>query len=149
MISFMCARKGGCEDLTKAILRHFEAYGFLDPIIIQCDKEMCIIDEVAREGNARIVLRIAPKTSHQSNGFVEAVHGHIQGLARCYQTQIETNTGIQFSALSPANSISNSLRWICALKIHSATRRQNAHSNICSELHMYHFCACLVNQYSR
>ena len=27
VISFMCARKGGCEDLTKVILRHFEAYG--------------------------------------------------------------------------------------------------------------------------
>ena len=42
------------------------------------------------------------KISHQSNGFVEAVHGHIQGLARCHQTQIETNTGIQLSAISPA-----------------------------------------------
>ena len=28
VISFMCARKGGHEDLTKEILRHFEAYGF-------------------------------------------------------------------------------------------------------------------------
>ena len=58
--------------------------------------------KVARERNARTVLRFAPKISHQSNGFVEAVHGHIQGLARCYQTQIETNTGIQLSAISPA-----------------------------------------------
>ena len=66
---------------------------------------MSIIDvcrKVARERNARTVLRFAPKTSHQSNGFVEAVHGHIQGLARCYQTQIETNTGVQLSAISPA-----------------------------------------------
>ena len=105
VISFMCARKGGYEDLTKEILRHFEAYGFLNPVIIQCDIEMSIIDvcrKVARERNARTVLRFAPKTSHQSNGFVEAVHGHIQGLARCYQTQIETNTGIQLSAISPA-----------------------------------------------
>ena len=51
---------------------------------------------------ARTVLRFAPKTSHQSNGFVEAVHGHIQGLTRCYQTQIETNTGTQLSAMSLA-----------------------------------------------
>ena len=105
VISFMCARKGGYEDLTKEILRHFEAYGFLNPVITQCDKEMSIIDvcrKVARERNARTVLRFAPKTSHQSNGFVEAVHGHIQGLARCYQTQIETNTGIQLSTISPA-----------------------------------------------
>ena len=56
--------------------------------------------KVARERNARTVLRFAPKTSHQSNGFVEAVHGHIQGLARCYQTQIETNIGVQLSAIS-------------------------------------------------
>ena len=101
----MCARKGGYEDLTKEILRHFEAYGFLNPVIIQCDKEMSIIDvcrKVPRERNARTVLRFAPKTSHQSNGFVEAVHGHIQGLAMCYQTPIETNTGVQLSAISPA-----------------------------------------------
>ena len=86
VISFMCARKGGYEDLTKKILRHFEAYGFLNPVIIQCDKEMSIIDvrrKVARERNARTVLRFAPKARHQSNGFVEAVYGHIQGLARC------------------------------------------------------------------
>ena len=104
VISFMCARKGGYEDLTKEILRHFEAYGFLNAVIIQCDKEMSIIDvcrKVARERNARTVLRSAPKTSHQSNGFVEAVHGHIQGLARC-----ETNTGMQFSLISPANPFS-------------------------------------------
>ena len=39
--------------------------------------------------------------------------------------------------------------WICSLKTHSATRQQNPHSNMCSELHMYHLCACLVNLYSR
>ena len=86
-------------------MRHFEAYGFLNPIIIQRDKEMSIVDvcrKVAREQNARTVLRFAPKTSHQSNGFVEAVHGHVQGLARCYQTQIETDTGIQFLGISLA-----------------------------------------------
>ena len=60
---------------------------------------------MARERNARTVLPFAPKTSHQNNGFVEAVHGHIQGLARCYQTQIETNTSIQLSAISPAGFV--------------------------------------------
>ena len=44
VISFMCARNGGYEDLTKEILRHFEAHGFLNPVIVQCDKEMSIID---------------------------------------------------------------------------------------------------------
>ena len=38
VISFMCARKGGYEDLTKEILRHFEAYGFLNPEIVQTTK---------------------------------------------------------------------------------------------------------------
>ena len=67
VISFMCARKGGYEDLTKEILRHFEAYDFLNPVIIQCDKEMSIIDvcrKVARERKARTMLRFASKTSH-------------------------------------------------------------------------------------
>ena len=122
-----CARKGGYEDLTKEILRHFEAYGFLNPVIIQCDEEMSIIDvcrKVARERKARTVLRFARKTSHQSNGFVEAVHGHIQGLARCYQTQIETNTGIQLSAISPAIHL-QFVTLVSSLKIQIATRRQN------------------------
>ena len=76
-------------------------------MIIQCDKEMSIIDvcrKVAHERNARTVIRFATKTSRQSSGFVEAVHGHIQGLARCYQTQIETNTGVQLLAISRAIS---------------------------------------------
>ena len=84
-------------------MRHFE--GFFKPVIIQCDKEMGATDvrrQVTRERNARTVLRFAPNTSHQSNGFVEAVHGHIQGLARCYQTQIETHIDIQLAAISPA-----------------------------------------------
>ena len=40
VISFMCARKRGYEDLTKEILRHFEAYGLINPVFIQCDKQM-------------------------------------------------------------------------------------------------------------
>ena len=58
VISFMCARKGGYADVSKEILRNFEAYGFLNPVIIQCDKEMSIIDvcrKVARERNVRTV----------------------------------------------------------------------------------------------
>ena len=138
MISFICARKGGYEELTKEILCQFESYGFLNPEIVQCDKEMSIIDvcrKLARERKARTVVRFAPKTGHQSNGFVEGVHGHIQGLARCYQTQIETNTGTAFSNFT-CHPICDSLHWICALKIYSATRQQNeipifARNSIC------------------
>ena len=149
MISFMCARKGGYEDLTKEIRRHFEAYRFLNPVIIQCDEEMSIIDvcrKVARERNARTVLRFAPKTSYHSNGFVDAVHGHIQGLARCYQTQIETNSGTQQFHL-PFH-----LRFVTldlCFQDSQCDPTAEPHSNICSELHMCHFCACLVNLYSR
>ena len=91
--------------MTKGILRQFELYGFLNPVIVQCDKEMSFIDvwrKLARERKARTVLRFATKTSHQSNGFVDAVHGHIQGVARCYQTQVETTTGTRLSAMSLA-----------------------------------------------
>ena len=42
-------------------------------------------------------------------GFVEAVHGHIQGLARYYETQIDTNIGLQLSVTSPA--ISSAVRY--------------------------------------
>ena len=139
VISFMCARKGGYEELPKEILRHFEAYGFLNPVIIQCDKEMSIIDvcrKVARERNARTVLGLAPKTSHQSNGFVEAVHGHIQGLTRCYQTRIETNTGVQLSAISLA--IPFAIRYV-GFVLSSATRRQNPMPIFVWNSIMYHF----------
>ena len=64
VISFMCVRKGEHEDLTKEILRHFEACGFLNPGITQCDKEMNIIDvcrKVARERNARTASTICAK----------------------------------------------------------------------------------------
>ena len=43
------------------------------------------------------VMRFAPTTSHQSNGFVEAVHRHIQGVARCHRTLV-----CSFAARSPA-----------------------------------------------
>ena len=137
---FMCARKGGYEDLTKEILRHFEAYGFLNPVIIQCDKEMSIIDvcrKVARERNARTVLRFAPKTKSSEQRVCRSSVRTDTGLARCYQTQIETSTH-WYTAFSNfiCLSICNSLRWICALKIDSATRRQNpipifARNSIC------------------
>ena len=136
LINFICARKGGYEDLTMEILRQFEAYSFLTPAIVQCDKELGTIDvcrNVARERKPRTVLRFAPKTSHQ---FVEAVHGHIQGLARCLSdTNRDDHWHTAFSNFT-CHSICDSLRWICALKIHSATRRQNpipifARNSIC------------------
>ena len=58
--------------------------------------------KVASETKVSTVPRFAPKTSHQSIVFVEPAHRYMQGLARCYQTQIETNTGLRLSATSPA-----------------------------------------------
>ena len=70
VISFMCARNGGYEDSTMEILRHFEAYGFLNPVIIQCDKEMSIIDacrkvctRTKRENSVTIIAK--EKSSEQ------------------------------------------------------------------------------------
>ena len=103
VISFMCVRKGGYEDLTTEILRHFEAWGFLNPMIIQCDKEMSIIDvEKLHANETREQCYDLRQKQVIRAMFVEAVHGHIQGLARCNQTQIETNTGVQLSAISLA-----------------------------------------------
>ena len=90
--------------LNTSALKHRDnqTKDFLNPMIIQMrQRDVSLTNrKIARERNARTVLRYAPKTSHQSNGFVE-MHGHIQGLARCYQTQFETNTGVQLSANSP------------------------------------------------
>ena len=64
VISFMCARKGGYEDLTKEILRQFKAYGFLTLVIAQCDKEVGAIDvcrKVARERKSKSVLKFCAK----------------------------------------------------------------------------------------
>ena len=152
VISFMCARKGVCKDLTKEILRHFEAFGFLNPVILQCDKDMSIIDvsrKVARERNARTVLRFSPKTSHQSNGFVEKQctdtfrdshdttrHKSRRTLAYSFQ-QFQLPFHLQFVTLDLCSQDSQ------------CDPTAEPHSKLFSELRMYHFCACLVNRYSR
>ena len=106
VISFLFSKQRGCEDLTRELLRHFESYGFLRPVIVQCDTEMSIIDvcrKLARERKARTVVRFAPKTSHQNNGFVEAVHGHIHKLARFYQHQSKRTLAYSFQHLLPSH----------------------------------------------
>ena len=91
-------------------------------------------------------VTICAKKSHQSNGFVEAVHGHIQGLARCYQIQIATNTGIQLSPIPLAILLQFVTLDLCS-QDSQCDPTAEPHSNICLELHMYHLCACLVNRY--
>ena len=64
---------------------------------------MSIIDvckKVARERNARTVLRFAPKTSHQSNRFCRSSARTHTATRTMLQTQIETNIGVQLSAIS-------------------------------------------------
>ena len=151
VISFMCARKGGYEDLTKEILRHFEAYGFLNPIIIQCDKEMSIIDvcrKVARERNARTVLRLRQKQVIRATGLSKQYtdtfrdshdatrHKSRRTLAYSFQ-QFHLPLHLQFVTLDLCSQDSQ------------CDPTAEPHSNICSELHMCHLCASLVNQYSR
>ena len=148
VISFKCARKGGYEDLTKEILRHFDAYGFLNPKISQCEKEMSIIDvcrKVARERNARTVLRFAPKTSHQSNGLTKQCTDTYRDSHDATRHILRRTLAYNFQQFH-CHTIFNLLRWICSLKIHSATMEE-PHSKICLKLHVYHLCACLVNRY--
>ena len=86
-------------------MRHFEAYGFLNPLIIQCDKEMSIIDvcrKVARERNARTVLRFAPKQVIRATGLSKQYTDTYRDSHDATRHKIETNTGIQLSAISPA-----------------------------------------------
>ena len=76
VISFMCARKGDYEDLTKEILRHFEAYSFLNPVIVPCDKEMSIID-VCRKLHAN-------ETQEQCYDFRQKQVTRATGLSKQY-----------------------------------------------------------------
>ena len=148
----LCARKSGYEDLTKEILRPFEAYGFLTLVIAQCDKEMGTIDvcrKVARERNARTVLKVCAKNkSSEPQVCRSCTRTHSGTRTMLSDTTRDEHWHTAFSNVT-CRSICSSLRWICAIKIHSATRRQNAHSRICLEIYMYHLCACLVNLYSR
>ena len=125
VISFMCARKRGYEDLTKEILRHFEAYGFLNPIIIQCDKEMSIIDvcgKVARERNAITVLRFAPKNkSSEQRVCRSSTRTHSGTRTMLPDTNRDEHWHTAFSNFT-CHSICDSLRWICSFKIHSVNR---------------------------
>ena len=50
------------------------------------------------------VLQFAAKTSHESNVFLEAVHGTQTVTRKMRQTQIETNTGVQLRRIcAPSN----------------------------------------------
>ena len=62
---------------------------------------MCRKVGTREKGENCAAIRVK-KTSHQRNGFVAAVHEHVQGLARIYQTQIKTNTDLHLTAISPA-----------------------------------------------
>ena len=152
VISFMCARKIGYEDFTKEILRHFEAYGFLNPVMIQCDKEMRIIDacrKVARERNARTVLRFAPKkqiirATGLSNQYTDTFR-YAHDATRYKSRRTLAYSFQQFHL--PLH-----LRFVTVVLFSQDSQcypTAEHNSNICSELHMYHFCACLVNLYSR
>ena len=147
VISFMCARKGGYEDLTREILRHFEAYGFLNPVIIQCDKEMSIIDvcrksctRTKRENSITIcaknqVIRATGLSKQYTDTYRDshgaARHKSRRTLAYSFQ-QFHLPFHLQFVTLDLCSQDSQ------------CDPTAEPHSNICSELHMCHLCACLV-----
>ena len=139
VLSFVCARKGGYEDLTKKILRHFEAYGYLNPVIIQCDKEMSIIDvcgKVARERNARNSVKICAKNkSSEQRVCRSSVRTH-SGT----RTMLPDKNPDEFSNFT-CHSILQFVTLDLCCQDSQCDPTAEPHSNICSELHMYHFCA--------
>ena len=150
VISFKCARKVGYEDLTKEILRHYEAYGFL--MIIQCGKEMSIIDvrrRVARERNARTGVTICAKNeSSEQRVCRSSTRTHTGTRTMLPDTNRDEHWHTAFSNLT-CHSICNSLSLDLFSQDSQCDPTAEPHSNVCSELHMYHVCACLVNLYSR
>ena len=111
----------------KADMRSVESNGFLNPVIVQCDKKS-VIDvcrKLARERKARTVLRVAPKQVIRAIGLSKQytdTYRHWHGATRhkLRRTQAYSDSNFTF------HPICSSLLWICAIKIHSATRRQNA-----------------------
>ena len=143
VISFMCARKGGYEDLTKEILRHFEAYGFLNPIIVQCDKEMSIIDvcrKVARERNAQ-------NRSSEQRVCRSSAQTHTGTRTMLPDTKLRRTLAYSFQQLHLPFHLQFVTLDLCS-QDSQCDPTAEPHSNICLELHMYHLCACLVNRYS-
>ena len=122
VISFMCARKGGYEDLTKEILRHFEACGFLSPVIIHSDQEMSII-AVCRKV-ARQCYDLRQKQVIRATGLSKQYTDTYRTRTMLPDTNQDDHCHTAFSNFT-CHPICHSSRWICALKIHSATRRQN------------------------
>ena len=92
------------QDLTKEIVRQFEAYGFLNPVIVQCDKEMSIIDvcrKVARERKSRKALRCARSCTRTHTGTRTMLSG----------TNRDEHWHTAFSNVT-CHPICSSLRWI-------------------------------------
>ena len=149
--SFMCARKGGYEDFTKAILRHFEASGFLNPVILQCDKEMRIIDvcsKLARERKARRVLRFAPKQVIRATALPKQYKCTYRDSHDAIRHKSRRTLAYSFQQCHlPSHLLFVSLDLYCQHSQFDPT--VDRHSSICSELHMFHFRACLVSRYSR
>ena len=124
VVSFMCARKGGYEDLIQDILRQFESYGFLHPVIVQCDKEMSIIDvggKFARERKARTVLRFCAQNESPEQRVCRGSTRTDTGTRTMLSdTHRDKHWHTAFSNFT-CHSICSSLRWMCAIKIRSAT----------------------------
>ena len=115
-------------DLTKEMLRHFEAYGFFNPVIIQCDKEMSIID-VCRKSCTRTkrensVTICAKNMSSEQRVCRSSARTHTRTRTMLPDINRDEHWRTTFSNFT-CHSICNSLLWICSLTIHSATRWQN------------------------
>ena len=125
------------------------AYGFLNLVIVQCDKEMSIIDvcrKLACERKARTVLRFAQKkrvtratglskryTDTYRDSHDAARHKSRRTLAHSFQ-QSHLPSHLQFITLD-----------VC----YQESQCQNAIPVFAWSPCMFHLCACSVNRYLR
>ena len=149
VISSMCARKGGYEDLSKEILRHFEAYGFR-PLFSATKRGVsltCVEKLHANETREQCkicakkqVIRATGLPNQYTDIFRDSHdatrHKSRRTLAYRIQ-QFHLPFHLRFVTLDFCSQDSQ------------CDPTAEPHSNICSELHMYHLCACLLNRYSR
>ena len=124
VISFMCARKGGYEQKSCDILkRTVSSIQWSFNVTKRWVSLTCV--EKLHANETRTVLRIAPKTSHQSKRVCRSsARTHTGTRTMLPDTNWDEHWLAAFSTFT-CHSICDSLRWSCSLKIHSATRRQN------------------------
>ena len=123
VISLMCARKGGYEDFTREILRRFESYWFLNPVILQYDKSVIHVCRREKGENCAAI-----RGTYESPGQLSCwscTRDTCMDLHDAAKHKRNEHWLAAFSDIS-SKSIRSSLRWICA---HSVTTKRGQPSS--------------------